>query len=203
MWKLWPKAWTLGRNPADQRKAAAAEALHVRWRARLAYGLTGVLSREISEEEAPSLLDALTGEQLLALDLALRRRQWSGSSLDPRSSANSAPELWQDDDAATRFLFVATCDGIGFIREEALRQLRVYPGHLALSAALIRSTDWVPEVLTGSPPQDIAAVGAARSTRTPGLSAAARASSRIPLGRPNPSDVIGARGPRRPITLDF
>jgi hypothetical protein len=146
MWKLWPKAWTVGRNVTDHRKFLAAEALHARWRGRLATALTRVLSREISEDEAPLCLDELTGEHLLALDLALRLRQWDGASLDPSSAAHTAPDLWQDGDAAARFLLVATCDWNGFIRQEALRQFGVYAGRLALSAALIRSTDWVPQV---------------------------------------------------------
>ena len=150
MWKLWPSAWLSHRKSTIRRHAEIVEALNAEWRSRLAAALGRVLSVEINEEAAPARLDGLTGEELLALDSALRLRQWAVPGPIPPSPGNPVAPVWPDSDAASRYLFVAASDGNGFIRQEALKQFRLYPSRLALAAALIRMTDWVPQVQTDS-----------------------------------------------------
>ena len=79
-------------------------------------------------------LRTVSGRALLALDEALRRAPPYGEPDEPEEAVADA------------YLFVAACDGDGFMRQKALIAFRRFPSRLAFAAGLIRSTDWVAEV---------------------------------------------------------
>jgi hypothetical protein len=84
--------------------------------------------------DAIEALRAVRGRTLLALDETLRRA--------PPYGEQDAPE----EAVADAYLFVAACNGDGFMRQKALIAFRRFPSRLAFAAGLIRSTDWVAAV---------------------------------------------------------
>jgi hypothetical protein len=125
--------------------ATSVDLLHDHWRTRLVDGFRRALGENLSHDQAIQRLPSLSGPQLLALDLALRTRQWTDDHLPkPRKAALTETRGIRAVSAA--YLFVAACDASGFVRERALEVSRHYPSRLAVSAALIRCDDWVPEV---------------------------------------------------------
>jgi len=146
MWRLFPPSWFNRRNPAERAQADAVDLLHEHWRDRLVEGLRRVLEEELPPDTALQRLRSLSGSELLALDVALRIRQWTNNSMPKGRRRVSLTEISNDREGAAAYLFVAACDSSGFVRERALDALRHYPGQLAVSAALIRCDDWVSEV---------------------------------------------------------
>jgi hypothetical protein len=106
-----------------------------------------VFSNEtLTFEEASEALRSASTKQLLELDWRSRR----GISAYVRRSGNRPGAVLRmaltNPHDADVFLFFGSCDGNGYIREQALRALRGHAGKLACAAALIRSDDWVPQV---------------------------------------------------------
>jgi hypothetical protein len=89
-------------------------------------------------------LRALPGRSLLSIDEALRRGALYRDQAPMSRSAHVATH--EAERVADAYLFVAACDGNGFIRENALVAFRKFPSSLAFAAGLIRSTDWVFQV---------------------------------------------------------
>ena len=116
------------------------------WQKRLELAVSRVAPRMwASHLDAAGALREMSGRSLLSVDEALRRtppHHDDQIAISP-SARNGAP----DDEAMTgAYLFVAACDGNGFIRENALIAFRKFPSALAFSAGLIRSADWVSQV---------------------------------------------------------
>ncbi len=99
-----------------------------------------------SFDDASAALRNASGKHLLEFD---HRARWSFSHYLRHAGNKSSAVLrvaLTDPKDADLFLFYGSCDGNGYIREQALRALRGHDGRLACAAALIRTGDWVPEV---------------------------------------------------------
>ncbi|UHQ18180.1 hypothetical protein LVB87_08030 [Lysobacter sp. KIS68-7] len=99
-----------------------------------------MLGHPIEATEYAEVIAGLNGRRLLQLDSAL----WLGSY----EAAEAKAVILQLADAPDRAvtLFVAGCDSSGYAREAAVRAMCAYPGPVALSLALLRADDHVPQV---------------------------------------------------------
>ena len=119
---------------------------------------------EPSFEESCTALRNANGMQLLEFDQQARR---SFSHFVTQRGVRSSAVLrtaMAEPGHADVFLFYASCDGNGFIREQSLRALRGHAGKLACAAALLRTEDWVSQVaeIAARLLQDLADTEAAR-----------------------------------------
>jgi hypothetical protein len=96
-------------------------------------------------DEARRALEMATGAQLLAFDQE-RPAYWHG---DLPTRAEILAVLAKESPIRANldaYLFMESCSGNGYVREEALRALKLNVSRLACAAALIRANDWVPQV---------------------------------------------------------
>lgn len=146
MWPFFSKSW-LGR--LGRRGPAVAEAVlrHTSgWRDWLAAAITNISrDKPCLPEDAAHRLKLLPVTQLLLLDEGLRR---AARFLDATSSRQrfvvSPSESLPGESSA--YLFTASCNSNGYVREAALTAFGNHPDRLAFAAALIRCDDWVPQV---------------------------------------------------------
>ena len=118
------------------------------WRQAFVGVIKQVLAKkdELPFEESCEALRNMHGAELLEFD---QRTRWSFSAMVSQIGARSSAVLrmaLDEEDHPDILLFYGSCDGNGYIREQALRALRGHGGKLACAAALIRSEDWVPQV---------------------------------------------------------
>jgi hypothetical protein len=146
MWPFFSRAWLgrLGRRGAavgeDARKQSS------QWRGWLAAGITNVKKGEpCSPEDAARQLRLLPVAQLMALDEALRRLAYYLDDVTGRQNFVLSPSAAPSEEA-TAYLFTASCNGNGYVREAALKAFSNHSDRLAFAAALIRCDDWVPQV---------------------------------------------------------
>lgn len=91
-------------------------------------------------------LAGLDSRQFASVDRAIRYGDWD-MGLGRLARRPVALVLEEGDRAVVEcYLFTASCNANGFIREQALLSFRDFSGRIALAAALIRCDDWVPEV---------------------------------------------------------
>lgn len=117
---------------------------HADWRVAEALGPAEVRRPE-NQATAWQHIERLDGRQLLDFDSEVRLNSWTdGTSRDLDLLAFAATDSLKE--RATAYRFTAACSRDGYVRQQALRDLRGDSSRLALAAGLIRSRDWVPEV---------------------------------------------------------
>ena len=111
---------------------------------KLGKALQGIFGYELPTEAyvAATRLDA---KRLTVLDSILRA-MWDGSIGHNRTDARAAVASLSKAENVPLALFVAGCDGNGFMREAALQAMPADAGTAALSLALLRADDRVPQV---------------------------------------------------------
>ena len=114
--------------------------------ARLAAALARALQRDVSVAEAPGVLAQLTAAQLDALDPVLRYGFWDEELGRPIRGLAPLSLLEGSTEDRQAYLFTASCNPNGFLREQALQAMRHTRGRIAVCAALIRCNDWVGQV---------------------------------------------------------
>ncbi len=102
---------------------------------------------EVSIAAAWEMLGNASGRWLLAFDGASRMRSfWRYNPDAKRRNAESQPQL-PDAARAEGLLFVQSCFSNGYARERALRSTMWPDNRLTCAAALIRTDDWVPQIV--------------------------------------------------------
>lgn len=105
-----------------------------------ALGQLGIKGAGI-EEGAWRFLHALDGRQFLEIDRTLRSNAWYETM-----AKASRPAFKLTAEQAVAYAFVASCSPSGYVRQDALREMRGPASRLAMVAAMIRSKDWVAQV---------------------------------------------------------
>jgi hypothetical protein len=145
MWRLLPKSWFSQVDPYERAQSKVVDHLQATWQRTLAKAISRVSVCD-TPEDVTAALAGLDSGQYAAVDRAIRFGDWDmdlgGAARGPVVLVPATP----DQAAAESYLFTASCNANGFIREQALLSLRHFSGRIALAAALIRCDDWVPQV---------------------------------------------------------
>jgi hypothetical protein len=149
MWKLFTKSWA---SLFSHRHVSAAENLESEWRVLLDEALRRATPRalEVHGFDAPATLRALRGHELLKVYGVLRSESFRRQPLAASARTPRAAQASDDEKLADVFLFVASCNPNGFVRERAVTEFARHPCALAFAAGLIRANDWVPQVMSAA-----------------------------------------------------
>jgi hypothetical protein len=145
MWKFFPKHWFTLSDAKERARSAAVDALSTAWLDYLSTAVSRTLKKQFSSTEVINLLSSLNGSSLVSIDGRMRC-SWECDSGWPRNGNISLTPIQGATNETCAYLFCASCNSNGFIRQQGLQAFVHYPGRLAMATALIRCDDWVPQV---------------------------------------------------------
>lgn len=138
MWRLLPKSWFSLTKPVERAQSDLVSHIQSTWRITLAKAISRTAGIETLPEDATEALLELDPSQYAAVDRAIRYGD-RDMELGCVARGPMALALVSEDQASAQaYLFTASCNANGFIREQALLSFRRYSGRIALAAALIR-----------------------------------------------------------------
>ena len=146
MWSFFSKLWLtrLGRRGPAVVEAALRQTSG--WRDWLAAAITNISKdKPCLAQDAAHRLKLLPVTQFLLLDEELRRAARFVDVTSSRQNFVLSPSESLPGESSA-YLFTASCNSNGYVREAALTAFGNHPDRLAFAAALIRCDDWVPQV---------------------------------------------------------